>query len=67
MTFIQVIKCRTLWCRIGQHGTVRAIPEKGHKIDKRTEAPPLQRQDEKGGAVHPGESRVGTSQQLSSI
>lgn len=50
-------KCRILWCRISQQGTVGEIPEEGHKIDKSTEAFSLQRQAEKGGAVHPEEER----------
>lgn len=49
------------------HETVGASLQEGHKVDKKSGAPHLQRQAEKVGDVEPGEDCVETSEQPSSI
>jgi len=41
-----------------KHRPIGAYPEKGHKNDPRDGTPPLQVQDERAGAVQPGEEKA---------
>ena len=40
------------------HGAAGVSPEEGHKDDQRAGAPPLRRQAEGAGIIHPGEEKA---------